>query len=300
MNLAKHVKRDRYLLFLVLPALVYYVVFHYIPIYGTLMAFVDYLPGSRILANRWVGLHWFALFFRSIYFVRLLRNTVVLSGLTILFSFPLPILFALALNEVRFVGFKKVMQTISYMPHFVSVVVIVGIVFNMLSVSSGVVNSLLERAGLARIDFMNDPRWFRTVYTGLIVWQTYGWNSIIYLAAIASIDPAMYEAARMDGAGRLQQIVHITVPSLAPVMVIVLILMLGRAMSVGFEQVILMYSPATYETADVVSTYVYRRGIVGAQFSFGAAVGLFNSVVNFAILLAANAASRRAAQTSLW
>ena len=297
---AKKLLRDRYLVLLLLPALLYYLLFHYLPIYGTIIAFFDYLPGKPILSSNWVGAKWFKLFFKSIYFGRLLRNTFVLSGLTILFNFPLPIIFALMLNEIKNKPFKKTVQTISYMPHFISVVVIVGIIFNMLSVSVGVFNNALAKLGLDRIDFLNDPRWFRTIYIGSFIWQTYGWNSIIYLAALSSIDSALYEAATIDGASRMQQILHVTLPGILPVMIIVLILMIGRVMNVGFERVILMYNPSTYETADVISSYVYRRGILGAQFSFGAAVGLFNSAINFTILLIANYASRRVSETSLW
>ena len=299
-RLMKNLSRDKYLLILVAPVLIYYIVFHYMPMYGTLMAFVDYVPGQPILQSEWVGFKWFHEFFSSIFFWRLIRNTFLLSGLTMIFTFPLPIIFAIVLNEVKNRYFKKTIQTISYMPHFVSLVVIVGIVVNMLSVRDGVINNILEQFGMERIDFMNDPNGFRPLYIIIVIWQSYGWNSIIYMASLSSIDPSLYEAATIDGANRWQQIIYITLPSLRPVVMMLLILTVGMLMSVGFEQVMLMYNPATYGTADVISTYVYRRGIIGSQFSFGAAVGLFNSLINFTLLLAANYASKKLTASSLW
>lgn len=299
-TLRRTVVRDRYLILLVAPALVYYVLFHYMPMYGALISFVEFTPGRGIFESPFVGFKHFRTFFESIFFWRLIRNTFVLSGLFIIFGFPAPVVFALILNDVRHPTHKKVFQTISYMPYFISLVVVVGIVFNLFSVTQGVVNNALDALGFDRIEFLSDPNWFRPLYVGSSVWQTYGWNSIVYLAALTSIDPTLYEAATIDGASRFQQVIHVSIPSILPMMAIILLLMIGRVMSVGFEKVILMYSPATYETGDIISSYVYRRGILGAQYSFGAAVGLFNSVVNLVILLFFNRLSRRLTEVSLW
>ena len=297
---ARVLARDKYLLLLIAPTVIYYVLFHYMPMYGTLIAFVDYRPGTPVLSNEWVGLKWFVEFWSSIFFTRLFMNTLILSVQTIVINFPMPIIFALLLNEVRHKPYKKVVQTISYMPYFISLVVVVGILFNFMSVTDGVINNMRAAYGLERIDFLNDPALFRPIYVSTVVWQTFGWNSIIYLAALTSIDPVLYEAAEVDGAGRLMKLISITLPGLAPIIVMMLILSLGRLMNVGFEMVLLMQKPSTYETSDVISTYVYRRGILGGQFSFGAAVGLFNSVINLTLLVSANTISRKLAGSSLW
>lgn len=298
-DLWRRMRRDRYLIALVLPGVVFYLVFHYVPMYGVTIAFKDYSAAKGILGSPWLGFDWFGQFFRSIYFWRLLRNTILLSAYTILFGFPVPIIFALMLNE--FSGlFKKTVQTISYLPHFISLVVIVGIMFNLLSVNDGIVNNILEQLGRERIDFMGQAGWFRPLYVSSVIWRNFGFSSIVYLAALSAIDPQLYESARIDGANRWQQVRHVTVPGILPTAMIVLILRLGNLLSVGFEQIILMYSPQTYETADVISTYVYRRGILGSQYSFAAAVGLFNAAINFALLLSANWLSKRFTQIGLW
>ena len=297
---AKLINRDKYLLLLVMPAVIYYILFHYMPMYGTLIAFVNFRPGTPIFANEWVGLRWFMEFFNSVFFVRLMRNTLILSIMTIAFSFPLPIVFALLLNEVRHKAFKKTVQTVSYMPFFVSVVVVIGILFNLFAMTDGIVNNLRESFGLERVDFLNDPAMFRPLYVGTMVWRTFGWNSIIYLAALSSIDLQLYEAAEIDGAGRFMKLRKVTFPGLIPIITIMLIITLGNVMLVGFEQVLLMQSPATLSTSDVIQTYVFRRGILGGQFSFSAAVGLFNSVINLFLLITANFISKRLSENSLW
>ena len=292
--------RDKFYLLLIAPAVVYYILFHYMPMYGTLIAFMDYKPGRPVLANNWVGIKWFREFFSSFFFTRVFFNTLILSVQTIIFSFPAPIIFALLLNEVRNKVFKKTIQTISYVPYFISVVVVVGILFNLVSVTDGVINNIRAANGYPRIDFLNDPKMFRPLYVGTVVWQTFGWNSIIYLAALTSIDPTLYEAADIDGAGRFKKLIYITLPGILPVIVILLILTLGRVMNVGFEMVLLMQKPSTYSTSDIISTYVYRRGILDAQYSFATAVGLFNSVINLALLLSANFISKKLSDNSLW
>lgn len=299
-RLMKNVRKDKYLLLLVSPVLLYYFIFHYVPMYGAIIAFMDFSPGQTILSSQWVGFRWFQEFFRSVFFRRLISNTVILSGLSLIFSFPVPIVFALMLNEMRRKTLKRVVQTVSYLPHFISLVVMVGILSNFLSPTDGIVNQILVRMGKEPIDFMGDSAWFRPLYIGSGIWQSFGWNSIIYMAALTNIDPHLYEAARIDGCSRLQEIRHITIPGLMPTAVMLLILALGNLMNVGFEKIILMYSPATYDVADVISSYVYRRGILGAQYSFGAAVGLFNSVINFALLISVNKISRHLTQIGLW
>lgn len=296
----KYVKRDKYLLLLILPVVIYYVVFSYIPMYGVIIAFKDFSPGKGILGSPWAGLKWFEEYFKSIYFTRTLRNTILISVYNLIWGFPVPIIFALLLNELKDGVFKRTVQTISYLPHFISVVVVVGMMVNFLSPTDGLINLLIKRLGGQPIAFMSDPKWFRTLYVGSGIWQEFGWNSIIYLAALSSLDPQLYEAARIDGANRWQQVWHITIPGIMPTAIILLILSIGGLLSVGFEKIILMYSPATYETADVISTYVYRRGILNSQYSFGAAVGLFNSVISFILLYFANGISKRVTEVALW
>jgi putative aldouronate transport system permease protein len=219
--------------------------------------------------------------------------------LDLLIGFPAPIILALLLNEMRFEPFKRLVQTVTYMPHFISLVVMVGLMVDFLA-SDGLINNLLRGMGLLPTPFLQRSEWFQLTYVLSGVWQQVGWGCIIYLAALSNIDPALYEAAMMDGAGRFRQLLHITLPGILPTITILLILRLGAMMSVGYEKIILMYNPQTYETADVISTFVYRKGILDANFSFSAAVGLFNSTINFALLVIANTLSRRAGETSLW
>lgn len=299
MKFLKVLNRDKYLLLLLIPAIAYYIIFCYVPMYGAIIAFKDFIPTKGILGSEWVGLKWFQQFFGSVFFIRLLKNTFLLSLYSILWGFPVPILFALALNEIKDGPFKRITQTISYLPHFISIVVVVGLMVNMLA-PTGVLTGLIRDISGQEFNFMSNPKWFRTIYIGSSVWQEFGWNSIIYLAALSSIDVTLYEAARVDGATRLKQMIHITLPGIAPTIIVLLILSAGNILNVGFEKIILMYSPANYQTADVISTYVYRSGILQAQYSFGAAVGLFNSAANFLILILVNWISRNLSETSLW
>ena len=267
--------------------------------YGAIIAFKDFNPMKGILGSEWVGLKWFLQFFHSMYFMRLIKNTVTLSLFSLLWGFPIPIIFALMLNEIKDGIFKRASQTISYLPHFISIVVVVGIMTNMLDPATGVVANFLNSITGMDINFLNDSSWFRSLYVGSGVWQEFGWNSIIYFAALSSIDPTLYEAARIDGASRFKQIIHITIPGLLPTAIILLILDSGNILSIGFVKVNLMYSPATYDVADVISTYVYR-GFLKSQYSFSAAVDLFNSMANFIVLVAVNTLSRKVSETSLW
>ncbi len=296
----KELVRDKYLVLMVLPAIIYYIVFKYIPMGGLIMAFQDYSPGFGMLRSPFVGIKWFIEFFSSMYFTRVFKNTLLLSFYDLVFGFPLPIIFALMLNEIRNDRFKRFIQTLSYYPHFISVVIIVGIMTDLFTDKIGIINRVIMFFGGKSTAFMTLPQWFRPLYVGSNIWQGIGWGSIIYLAALSGIDQDMYEASFIDGANRFKQLIYITLPCLLPTVVTLLILRMGRMMNIGFEKVFLMYSPATYETADVISTFVYRRGIQDTQYSYAAAVGLFNSVVNFLLVVSVNKISRTLSETSLW
>lgn len=299
-EMIKVVNRDKYLLLLAAPVLIYFVVFHYVPMYGIIIAFKQFRPVDGIMGSAWVGFQNFQQFFDSIYFWRLLRNTLLISLYSLFWGFPAPILFALLLNELRGRLFKRTVQTISYLPHFISIVVIAGMIVTFTNPLDGILNLALAKLGFAPIGFLNDPDWFRTIFVASGVWQSFGWGSIIYLAAIAGINPQLYEAAEMDGANRFRKVFHITLPGIVPTIVILFILNIGNLMDVGFEKVLLLYNPATYETADVIGTFVYRRGILNSDFSFAAAVNLFNNVINIMLLVSVNWISRKVSETSLW
>ncbi|NSW92215.1 MAG: sugar ABC transporter permease [Firmicutes bacterium] len=298
--LCRNIARDKYLILLVLFPVIYFIVFHYIPMYGVIIAFKDFSPSKGILGSPWVGLRWFYEFFNSNYAFRLIRNVLLLNLYNLVWGFPIPIMFALLLNELKNGLFKRIVQTVSYLPHFISVVVIVGMVVIFLSPYGGIINVIIEKLGYKSINFMSKPEWFRTIYIATGIWQEFGWNSIIYLAALSSIDPQLYEAAKIDGASRWKQVIHITLPGLAPTIIILFILQVGRMMKVGFEKIILMYNPATYEVSDVISPYVYRVGLLGGEFSFASAVDLFNSVINFILLVSVNKLSKKLTDIALW
>jgi len=299
-RLFKDLGKDKYLLLLISPVLIYYVVFHYIPMYGIVIAFKDFRPVDGILGSQWAGFKYFQQFFDSIYFGRLLRNTVLLSVYSLLWGFPIPILFALLLNELKDRFFKRAVQTISYLPHFISIVVIAGMIVTFTHPVDGIVNIFLQKFGISSISFLSEPGWFRTIFVSSGIWQHFGWGSIIYLAAIAGINPQLYEAAEIDGAKRWHKVLYITLPGILPTIIILFILNTGNLMDVGFEKVLLLYNPITYETADVIGTFVYRRGIINADFSFAAAINLFNNIINIILLIIVNQISRRLSDTSLW
>lgn len=299
-KIKKALSRDKYLWMLVLPGIIYYIIFSYTPMYGLVIAFKDFLPFKGIWDSPWVGFKWFEQFFDTYYFGRILTNTLLISLYSIVWGFPAPIIFALLLNEVQHKKFKRVSQTVSYLPHFISTVVIVGIVVNFLSPSAGIINNVIRALGGESINFMVEPEWFRTIYITSDIWQGIGWNSIIYLAALSGIDQELYEAATVDGASRLRKMWHITIPGILPTVVILLILRFGSVLNVGYEKIILMYNSQTYETADVIGSYVYRRGIAGGEYSFGTAVGLFQNVVNFMLIITFNRISRKVSEISLW
>lgn len=299
-NLKKNIKRDRMLLLIVLPGVIYFAVFCYGPMYGILMAFKDYNISQGVWGSPWVGLKHFEELIHSVYFGRLVKNTFLLSIEQLLWSFPIPIAFALLLNEIRKKSFLRVAQTAAYLPHFVSVVVVVGILKDLLASDGGVLTQMLSFFGVTPKNYFNMPEAFRTLYIGSGIWQEFGWNSIIYVAAISAIDPQLYESAALDGAGRWQRLRHITLPSIAPTIILLLILNMGNMLNIGYEKVILMYNAATYSTADIFSTYVYRKGLLNAQYSFAAAVGLANSLINVVILLMANHAAKKITDTSIF
>ncbi len=296
--------RDRYLLIMLLPVAVYYLVFCYLPMTGIVMAFNQYQVGSGfagIYTSMWVGLKWFRQFFGSIYLGRLVRNTFLLQFYSLIFGFPIPILFAVAVTQVvRNRNARKVIQVSTYLPYFISTVVVCGMINNFLSPSGGIINQLLNKIGIESINFMNLPQWFRPIYVISGSWQSFGFNSIIFVAAIMGISPDLYEAMDVDGANRRQVIWHLVLPSIRPTIILLLIMSLGTMMSVGFEKVYLLYNTAVYETADVIQTYVYRQGIQSSNYSYATAVGLFNSVINFVIVFAANKISRRITDTAIW
>ena len=294
------IKRNRWLYLMLLPVMVYFAVFAYAPMAGLVIAFKDYGIFTGIRDSPWVGFAHFQRFFSSIYFYRLIRNTVLLNLYSILVGFPAPIILALLLNELMHPLFKRLVQTISYLPHFVSLVVIAGLIHTFLSPTTGPVNHLLKSLGLGTIDFLARPEWFRHIYVWSGVWQGVGWGSIIYLAALVGIDPTLYEVAELDGAGRLAKMRHISLPGIMPVAMIILLLSLGNLLRVGFEKVFLLYNPTTYETADVISTNVYRTGIQNGQYDYAAAVGLFNSVICLILLVVFNRLADRMGQQTLW
>ncbi|OZB98580.1 sugar ABC transporter permease [Paenibacillus sp. XY044] len=290
---------NKYLYIMMLPVIAYYLVFHYAPMYGALIAFKDYSPMKGILGSDWVGLKHFQDFFGSYYFLRILKNTILISLYTLVFEFPAPIILALLINEVRKKKFKRVVQTITYMPYFISLVVICGIITDFTN-ADGLINRLFMFLGYDGQAMLQKPELFRPIYVLSEIWQRIGWESIIYIAALMSIDLEQYEAARIDGASRMKQMLYITLPGLLPTIMIMFILRMGNLLNVGFEKIILLYNPVTYETADVISSFVYRKGLLEFGWSYSSAVGLFNSVINLVLLITANAISRRVSQNSLW
>ncbi|SLN51996.1 putative multiple-sugar transport system permease YteP [Pseudoruegeria aquimaris] len=295
-----HFKREWQLYAMLLPMVIWLLVFLYKPMYGLQIAFKDYSIFRGIQGSPWVGFEHFETLFSNDQFIRALRNTVIISFYTLLFGFPVPILLALMFNEILHKMFKKTAQTIVYLPHFISSVIIAGIVITAFSPSAGIVNTMLGWFGVEPIYFLTKPEWFRPIFIGTGIWQEAGFQSIVYLAAIAGVSPTLYESAVVDGASRWQMMWKITIPSILPTIIIMLIIRIGNIMEVSFEMVILLYQPATYETADVVNTFIYRQGIQGGQYDLAAAAGLFNAVVAFVLVIGANSISKRYSRTSLW
>ncbi|HHV97226.1 MAG TPA: sugar ABC transporter permease [Clostridiaceae bacterium] len=284
----------------ILPTVVYYLIFHYAPLYGIQLAFKDFVAVDGIWGSPWVGFKHFKLFFSSHYFWELIRNTLGISVYALIAGFPIPIIFALMLNEVSTRRYKKLVQTVAYAPHFISTVVMVGMLYIFLHPNYGIVNSIVKFLGHQAIDFLNRPEYFKHLYVWSGIWQNTGWNSVIYFAVLSNIDAEQHEAAIIDGATRLQRIWYINIPVLLPTAVIMLILSAGGIMSVGFEKVYLMQTSLNLSSSEVISTYVYKVGLQGARYSFTTAIGLFESVINFILLVIVNVIARRLSTTSLW
>ena len=298
--LRARVRRHALLYAMIAPAVLGFLIFKYVPAIGAVtIPFTRYSVVDGFFGSDWVGLKWFISFLTGAFFPRLLGNTFMLGFLGLVIGFPMPILLALSLNEIRSQPFKRFAQTVTYLPHFISVVVVVGLMYAWFSYD-GYVNDFLALLSLGPIDFLGDPRWFRPLYVGSGVWQGVGWGSILYLAALGGVNPELYEAAWLDGANRVRRAWHVTLPGIAPTITILLILGMQNIVEVGFDKAFLMQNPTIMSTADVFATYIYRRGIVGLDYSFAAAVGLFNSVVGLLLVLGANYLSRLASEHSLW
>jgi putative aldouronate transport system permease protein len=299
-SLAASYWKHRYLFILFIPAIVYYGVFRYGPLYGIQIAFKDFIFRRGITGSPWVGIENFKLLFSMGSFKEVLRNTVVISFLKLIFGFPAPIIFAILLNEIRAGKYKKIIQTVSYLPHFVSWVILGGVFMQFLSPSTGPVNIILQNAGIKPVYFLANERWFRPVLVVTSIWKGVGWGSIIYLASISGIDPELYEAAEIDGAGRLRKAVSITLPSLVPVITVMMIFSVGGIIQDDFDQIFNLYNPAVYSVGDVLSTYTYRVGLVEMKYSFSAAVGLFTNIIAFVLILITNSIAKRVNEYGLW
>lgn len=302
-TLGKRIRRDlsryKYVYIMLIPIVVWYILFCYRPLLGNVIAFKDYKASKGIWGSPWVGIKHFTAFFSSFYFWRLLRNTLLISLYGIIFSFPAPILLALLMNEMHSRWYKRTVQTITYMPYFISMIVICGMLMDFLKMD-GVITTILAVLGMPNENYLMKPEAFRTIYVASDIWQNCGWNSIIYMAALSSIDQELYEAAAIDGANRFKQTLHVTLPGLLPTIMILLIIRIGAVLNVGYEKIILLYNSANADTSDVISSFVYRRGILEANFSYTTAVDLFNSVISFGLVMGANALSRRKTAYGLW
>ena len=299
-RLYDHFKREWQIYLMLLPTIIWFLVFLYKPMYGLQIAFKDYSIFRGVANSPWIGWEHFQTLFSNDSFIRAVRNTVTISFYNMLFGFPAPIILALMFNEVMHATYKRTAQTIVYLPHFISSVIIAGIVITAFSPTAGIINTILGWFGMDSIYFLTQPQWFRPIFVGTGIWQEAGFGSIVFLAAIAGVNPSLYESAVVDGANRWQMMWRITIPSILPTILIMLIIRIGNVMEVSFELVILLYQPSTYETADVVNTWVYRQGLQSGQYDLAAAAGLFNAVVAFVLVMTANTLSRRYSRTSLW
>lgn len=299
-SVLKFFKSEYDLYLMLIPMLLFFILFSYKPMSGLIVAFKDYSPFKGVWGSPWVGIDYFVEFFNGPFAWRIIRNTLTISLFTLLLGFPAPIILAVLLNELRAKKFQKVVQTITYIPHFISVVVVCGIVTSFLAPTSGIVNSFLNSLGFESIYFLSMPKYFIPIYVLMNIWKSTGYGSIVYIAALTSISEEVYEAARVDGAGRWKQLLHVTLPGLLPTIIIMFLIQLGGILNVGYESIILMYNPSIYETADVINTYVYRTGILEGRYDYSTAVGLFNSVVALVLVLLANKVSNKLTQTGLW
>lgn len=299
LQLKKDLVVNKEIYIMLIPIVVFYIIFHYMPMYGALIAFKDYAPKLGVMASPWAGFKHFQMFFSSPSFLTVLLNTLRISFMSLLIEFPAPIILAVLINELRSAKFAKVVQTATYLPHFISLIVVCGMVKDFTR-DSGIITQLLGVFGVPEVSLLGYPKYFLPVYIGSNMWQQVGWSSIIYLAALTGVDPQLYEAAKIDGANKWQQTVHVTLVGIMPTIVTMLILRMGAILAVGYEKIILLYNDATMEVADVISTYVYRKGILEQSWSFSTAVNLFNSVVNLIFLLITNKISSKVNETSLW
>ena len=295
----RSLRRDWPLYTLAIAPLIFLAIFRYLPMLGNVIAFRRFRPGGSIFGDEWVGMLYVDMFINDPAFWNVFANTAIIGGMTLVVCFPLPIVLALMLNEVRRTHFKRIVQSISYLPHFLSVVIVVGMVYQLLSLQ-GTVNQIAEAFGGDAVSFLQRPEWFRFIYVASEAWQTVGWGTILYLAALTAVDDGLYEASRIDGANRWQQTWHVTIPGIRPTMVTLLILNIGNFLNVGFEKVLLLYNPMTYSTGDVISTYLYRVGLVSNNLSYAAAIGLFQAIIGFVMVMSANYISKRLVGTSLW
>lgn len=299
-GLAKDIGRNRILYLMVIPGILYFLIFRYIPMYGAIIAFKNYRILQGFTGSPWVGLKNFQTIFSSTYFTAILVNTILISFYKLIVGTPLAVIMALLLNEVRARWFKRTVQTVTYLPHFLSWVVVFGVALQVLSPANGLANKVIVGGGGQPINFLADPQWFRSVLVASEVWKNIGWNTIIYLAALAGISLSLYEAAAVDGASRFRRIWHITLPGIRPVIVLVTMLNIGNLLSAGFDQVFVFYNPAVYGVGDIIDTWVYRQGIQGFQYSVAAAVGLFKGVVGCILLVTANWAAKRWGDSGIW
>lgn len=299
-KIAMGIARDYQLYLMLIPVALIYILFSYYPMYGLQIAFKDYKPFLGFAESKWVGFEHFINFFTGPYVWRIIRNTFVINIYDVLINFPLTIIMAILLNEIAHKKIRTAVQTIIYMPYFVSTVVVAGLVISMLSPTSGIVNLAIEKLGGNRISFLNIPGYFKPIFTIMNGWAGIGFGTIIYTSAICSVDDSLYEAAEIDGAGRFGKIIHVTIPGISSTIVIMLILRMGQMLSVGSDAILLLYQPITYETADVISTFVYRYGIESGDYSFSTAVGMFNGVVALILVAGANKISQKVSETSLW
>lgn len=299
-KIGKALKKDILLYVMLLLPIVYFIVFKYIPMAGVVVAFRRYQAGRSIFGSQWVGLRYFTMFIGDGTFWNVFKNTILLSFYNLLFGFPIPVIFALLLNELKGRYIKRFVQTVSYLPKFFSTVVVVGMIYVILSPSTGIVNKILVLLGYQSIYFVNESSWFRAIYVISEIWQFMGWNAILYIAALSNVDTQLYEASEIDGANRWKQTWHITIPGIMPTIVITFILAVGYMLSVGFEKILLLYSPSIYDTADVLQTYVYRIGLVGNNYSYSTAMGLFQSVISLVLIWMVNQFAKKFSETSLW
>lgn len=296
----RNIFRHRELFIMLIPSVLFYIFFMYKPMLGLQIAFKDYSLFKGVAASSWVGFKHFQSFLGSPYFLQTLKNTALINVYGLIIGFPVPIILALLLNEVKNAKFKSTIQTLTYLPHFVSIVVIAGIVVNFLAPSNGLINILIDKLGGEKKYFLIKPEYFRTIFITMNIWKEAGFSAIVYIAALSGIDTQLYEAAYLDGAGKFKRVLHVTLPGIMPTITILLILKIGKMLTIGFESIILLYQPVTYKTADVISTYVYRMGLINAQYDYATAVGLFNSLISLLLVIFANKISKSLSETSLW